>query len=174
MELVAFVARRRMESAREVGRRRINGLPDEDAGTERDDLIGAAAEYAVAKLANRFWNALALDVRKDVLRADVGHDLHVKAVSESHHNLIVKPNDPLFGVYLLCEVALPAVSLLGGFPAALIGPEDWRDALPVPAYLISRQRLLSPREAVLEARRLNPGTTLRTSVSRSATSRPAS
>lgn len=151
--LVTYVAEQRIGLAREKERRRLEGLPGQDSGTLHDDLVGAAAEYVVAKLTGKFWHALAEDIRKDVLKADVGEDIHVKAVTEAHHNLIVKKNDPRFGVYAVCYVDLPRVVALGAFPAVEILEGDWNEGLPAPAYLIGRSRLVTLPEAYARLRR---------------------
>lgn len=150
IELVTFVGVRRAIQAKVAGRSRLTNLPGATGGSDAvNDVEGCAAEYAVAKAANRFWNALADNVSKDVLKADVGDDIHVKAITKSHHNLIVKPDDPRFGTYILCEVMFPKIRLVGAFPARMISEEDWDSSLPAPTFCIKRSRLLGLREAVI-------------------------
>jgi hypothetical protein len=97
----------RNSSAAEHGMRLSPGR--KDLGIETH-VVGAMAEYAVARALNINWHPVTGTV--DTYRGDVGK-IQVKSIKDPRHKLIVQLHDLEEFKYVLCHVSMTEVTLLG-------------------------------------------------------------
>lgn len=105
IEMVAAVGvRRRCASLDRLADR--HGYNGENAWEQ--DIQAAAAELAVAKVINRYWDG-SFDTYK---RGDVG-SLQVRSTKRPDGSLIVRPDDPDDAVYFLVVGEIPEFTVIG-------------------------------------------------------------
>lgn len=69
-----------------------HGLGKDEVGLFDMDIKGAAAECAVAKALNMFWDG-SVDTFHE--KADIGEDIEVRSVKDIQRHLLVRPQDPV-------------------------------------------------------------------------------
>lgn len=139
IEMVAAVGvRRRCASLDRLADR--HGYSGENAWEQ--DIQGAAAELAVAKATNRYWDG-SFNTYK---RGDVG-SVQVRSTKRPDGCLIVRPSDPADAVYFLVVGEIPEFTVVGwimGENAKLERFEKAPGGRP-PAFFVP-QRYLTPIE----------------------------
>jgi hypothetical protein len=90
------------------------------AGLWTEDINGALAEMALAKHLNAFWSGTV--GRVDT--SDVG-PLHVRSKVEREHRLVILPNDPDDGIFVLVLVSVPTCHVCGWMRAGDVKRSDW-------------------------------------------------
>jgi len=101
----------------------IPGKRKREEGKEwRDDIEGAAAELAVAKLINQYWWADVGDWRK----ADVGKDVQVKWTSYPTGHLIIWPEYDSSQWFYLVLGKIPDMNVVGCIQAGeAMAHDEW-------------------------------------------------
>lgn len=77
------------------------------------DITGALCEYAAARWANRCWNGVASNDEELAGLRDVGDLFDARGITQSHHSLIIHPDDPDHVPFVLVHCRAPQFDLLG-------------------------------------------------------------
>lgn len=135
-DFAAYVGLRRSSEAMRLGRQhRFGGNADRWG----NDVEGAAAELAVAKALDHYWQPLAADPAS--LPGDVGR-LQVRQTKRADGCLILHESDPDDAPFILVTGAVPTFTLAGW----LWGregkrPEHWRTSTGRPAFFVPQSAL---------------------------------
>lgn len=113
--IAAYVGSHRRLRAVYRGHRARHGRGDGDEWTA--DVEAAAAEVAAAKALDRFWTDLAgLDEDGDV--GSHAPKIHVRHTTLEYGRLILRPNDPGEGIFVLVIGTVPTFTVVGWITAA--------------------------------------------------------
>ena len=103
-EMAAKVGMARAFSSMRAGHNAFkHGLGKDEGGLFDMDIRGAAAECAVAKALDLFWDG-SVDTFHE--KADIGENIEVRSVKDEKRRLLVRPEDPTEGRYYVLVVDL--------------------------------------------------------------------
>jgi len=135
MVVVAQVGCCRQIRAIERGARERHAAPD-PWGV---NIEGAAAEYVVANWLHAWWNAI---TPLNWYGEDVGGNVHVRHTTRADGGLILHPDDPPDGKFVLVVGRLPELRIAGSLTAGRGQVKRyWRTDWPVPAYCVPQTEL---------------------------------
>jgi hypothetical protein len=115
-------------------------------------IEGTAAEMAVAKYLDTYWEPLAPDGDLTRLHADVGHHVQVRSTLREDGSLILHERDADDQIFYLVICRAPDYDIVGWIPGGEgKRPEWWREDVRHPAWFVPQTELY-PCENGNEAR----------------------
>lgn len=130
------------DAAIAAGRAAAHGATKDERAAREIHRQGALAEAAVAKALGRFWEVPDFELRGE---GDIGAGFHVRSTTIEHGSLILHPEDPDSGIFVLAIAAGDTTWRIVGWIQAADGKRSafWREDTGRPAFFVP-QSFLAP------------------------------